>query len=83
VPKVVEQSSSISETWCVAPDAGRTDQVKYEDEGAEERDGIIVPPYLPRVSRKTSVGGDDERDKKQGGRTDWGGSSVGNLLCGM
>ena len=50
-------------------DAGRTDHEKDEDEGAEQCDGVIVPPYLLRESRKTSVRGDGERDKKQDGCT--------------
>lgn len=83
VARAVEETLLISRPEAQQPDAGRTDHEKYEDERTEEGDGIIVPPYLLRESRKTSVGGDNECDEKQDGYTDWRGLSVGDLPCEM
>ena len=37
----------------------RTDREKDEGEHAEQRNGVIVPPQVLRVPRKTPVGGDE------------------------
>ena len=65
-------------------DVVRTDRTNDERESTEQRDGIIVPPYPPRIPRKAPVGGGGECDYEQKDCDIWRGDiRVSSLRGGM